>query len=178
VSVYLATDLKAGLLDLSLSFVAEIIAFIAMILVLARWVYPRVMAAAEARQRALAEQLMAAEKAREQSEQRLREAEAKLDEARRQASDIVEGANRMARQLSADARARAEEEARRIAENARKEIVAERDRALDSVRSEVADLVVAATEKVVGESLDGERHHRLIEKAIAEVGSANGRSGS
>ena len=60
--MYLATDLKAGLLDLSLSFVAEIIAFIAMILVLARWVYPRVMAAAEARQRAVAEQLMAAEK--------------------------------------------------------------------------------------------------------------------
>src|SRR5439155_1048671 len=97
VSVYRATDIKAGLLDLSLSFVAEIIAFIAMILVLARWVYPRVMAAAEARQRAVAEQLMAAEKAREQSEQRLREAEAKLDEARRQASDIIEGANRMAR---------------------------------------------------------------------------------
>ena len=56
--------------------------------------------------------------------------------------------------------------------------VAERDRALDSVRSEVAELVVAATEKVVGESLDADRHHRLIEKAIAEVGSADGRGRS
>jgi F-type H+-transporting ATPase subunit b len=175
VTVYLAT---ASLLDLSLSFVAEIIAFIAMILILARWVYPRVMAAAEARQRAVAEQLAAAEKAREQSEARLKDAERKLQEARGQASEIIEGANRTARQLSAEARARAEEEARRIAENARKEIVAERDRALDSVRSQVAELVVAATEKVVGEALDGERHHRLIEKAIAEVGSADGASGS
>ena len=177
-TVYLAADLKAGLLDLSLSFLAEIIAFIVMILVLARWVYPRVIAAAEARQRAVAEQLAAAEKAREEAEQRLKDAAAKLEEARGHASEIIEGANRTARQLSADARTRAEEDARRIAENARKEIVAERDRALDSVRSEVADLVVAATEKVVGEALDGERHHRLIEKAIAEVGSANGRSGS
>jgi len=171
-TVYLAA---AGLLDLSLSFVAEIIAFIAMILVLARWVYPRVMEAAEGRQRAVAEQLTAAEKAREEALQRLKDAEAKLQEARGQASSIIEGANRTAQQLSADARARADEDARRIVENARKEIVAERDRALDSVRSEVAELVVAATEKVVGEALDDKRHHRLIEEAIAEVGGANGR---
>ena len=35
----------AGLLDLSLSFVVEIIAFVLMILILGRWVYPRVMEA-------------------------------------------------------------------------------------------------------------------------------------
>ena len=173
-----ASPPTASLLDLSLSFVAEIIAFIAMVLILARWVYPKVMEAAEARQRAVAEQLAAAERAREQSEERLKEAEAKLQEARGQASGIIEGANRTAQQLSTEARARAEDEARRIAENARKDIVAERDRALDSVRSEVAELVVAATEKVVGESLDADRHHRLIEKAIAEVGSADGRGRS
>jgi F-type H+-transporting ATPase subunit b len=174
-TVYLAT---AGLLDLSLSFVAEVIAFIAMILILARWVYPRVMEAAEARQRAVAEQLTAAEHARRDAEQRLKEAEAKLQEARGQASSIIEGAHKSAQQLSADARERAAEEARHIAESARKEIQAERDKALDSVRSEVADLVVAATERVVGETLDGERHRRLIDKAIEEVGSAGGRSGS
>jgi F-type H+-transporting ATPase subunit b len=171
-TVYLAT---AGLLDLSLSFIAEIIAFIVMILILARWVYPRVLAAAEARQRAVAEQLLAAERSREEAEQRLRDAEAQLREARGQASGILEGANKSAQQLSAEARSRADEDARRISDNARKEIVAERDRALDSVRAEVADLVVAATEKVVGQTLDGERHRRLIDDAIAEVGNADGR---
>lgn len=170
--MYLAT---AGLLDLSLSFIAEIIAFIVMILILARWVYPRVLAAAEARQRAVAEQLLAAERSREEAEQRLRDAEAQLREARGQASGILEGANKSAQQLSAEARSRADEDARRISDNARKEIVAERDRALDSVRAEVADLVVAATEKVVGQTLDGERHRRLIDDAIAEVGNADGR---
>jgi len=173
--VYLTS---AGLLDLSLSFLVEIVAFIVMVLILARWVYPRVMAAAEARQLAVAEQLSAAEKAREEAERRLRDAEAQLREARSQASGIIEGANKTAEQLSADARRRAEEEGKRIADNARKEIVAERDRALDSVRAEVADLVVAATEKVVGEALDGDRHRRLIDRAIEEVGSAGGRSGS
>src|SRR5207237_1862496 len=123
-------------------------------------------------------QLAAAEKAREEAQQRLKDAEAKLQEARGQASSIIERADRTARQLSTEARARAEEEARRIAESARKEIEAERDRAIDSDRGEVAELVVAATEKVVGEALDGDRHRRLIDKAIEEVGSAGGRSGS
>ena len=112
---------SAGLLDLSLSFMVEIVAFIVMVLILARWVYPRVMAAAEARQLAVAEQLSAAEKAREEAERRLRDAEAQLREARSQASGIIEGANKTAEQLSADARRRAEEEGKRIADNARKD---------------------------------------------------------
>lgn len=160
---------EAGILDLSLSFVAEVIAFIAMILILGRWVYPRVMAAAEARQRQIAEQLAAAERAREAAEQRLRDAEARIQEARQQAAEIIEGAGRSGEQFRAGLRARAEEEARRITESAMRDIEAERQKAIDSVRAQVADLVVVATEKVVGETLDDQRHRKLIADAIAQV---------
>ncbi|HLH71276.1 MAG TPA: F0F1 ATP synthase subunit B [Candidatus Dormibacteraeota bacterium] len=173
--LYLA---EAGLLDLSLSFVAELIAFVVMIAILAKWAYGPVMRAAEARQRRIAEQLAAAEQARREAEERLKEAEARIQEARGQAAQIIEGASRSGEQLRAELRARADEEARRMTESARREIEAERQRAIDSVRGEIADLVVAATEKVVGETLDEQRHRRLIERAIAEVGKveANGRS--
>ena len=167
-TVFLA---EAGLLDLSLSFLVEIVAFLAMIAILARWVYPRVIAAAEGRQRQIAGQLEAAERARKEAEQRLKDAEAELQKARAQSAEIIEGANRLAEQLRADGRAKAEEDARRIVENARREIEAERQKALDSVRAEVADLVVAATERVIGESLDITRQRQLIERAISEVTS-------
>jgi F-type H+-transporting ATPase subunit b len=167
-TLYLAT---AGLLDLSLSFLAEVIAFIVMIAILARWVYPRVLAAAEARQRQVAQELAAAQRAREEAEQRLKDADAKLQEARAQASEVIEGASRLAEQLRADGRARAEEEAKRVIESARRDIEAEREKALDSVRAQVADLVVAAAERVVGESLDLTRQRQLIERAIQEVTS-------
>ena len=171
--MYLADS--AGLLDLSASFFAEVIAFVVMIVVLGRWVYPRVIAAAEARQRQIAEQLAAAERSRQEAEGRLKDAEAKLQEARGQAAEIIEGAGRSGEQLRADLRARADEDAKRVTESARREIEAERQRAIDAVRGEVADLVVAATEKVVGETLDDQRHRRLIEQAIAQVGdSADG----
>ena len=71
-------------------------------------------------------------------------------------------------------RQKAEEEAKRIAESARKEIEAERDRAIQSVRGEVANLVVNATEKVIGETLDLNKHKQLIDRAIAEVASGDG----
>jgi F-type H+-transporting ATPase subunit b len=163
----------AGLLDLTASFIAEVIAFILMILILGRYVYPRVMAAAEARQRQIAEQLAQAERARQEAETRLSDVDVKLQEARRQAAEIVEGAGRSAEQLRLEVRARAEEEARRIVENARRDIEAERRKAIDSVRGQVADLVVAATERVVGETLDERRHRALIERAIAQVGEGS-----
>jgi len=163
----------AGLLDLSLSFVVEVIAFVFMILVLGRWVYPRVMDAAEGRQRQISEQLAAAERARQEAEQRLADAQASLDESRTRAAEIIEAANRSGEQLRGDLRTRAQEEAQRIVDGAVRDIEAERRKAIDSVRGQVADLVVAATEKVVGETLDDQRHRTLIERAIAQVGEGS-----
>lgn len=168
-SLFLAAE--ASLLDLTGSFVAEVIAFVAMILIFGRWAYPVVMRVAEERQRQIGEQLEAAQKARQEAEARLKDAEASLQEARGRAAEILEGAGRSGEQLRAELRTRADEEARRITENARRDIEAERQKAIDSVRGEVADLVVSATEKVVGETLDDQRHRALIERAIAQVGT-------
>jgi F-type H+-transporting ATPase subunit b len=174
--MYLA-DVSAGLLDLSASFLAEVIAFLAMILILGKWVYPWVMLRAEERQQAISAELEAAERSRQDAEERLKQAEAQLQAARGQAAVLIEGAGRSAEQLRAEMQSRAREEARQIAESAKRDIEAERLRAIDSVRGEVADLVVAATEKVVGESLDDQRHRRLIADAINQVGAAVGKDG-
>jgi F-type H+-transporting ATPase subunit b len=87
---------------------------------------------------------------------------------------VVDAAGKSAEQLRQEMRAKAEEEAKRLAESARKEIEAERERAIQSVRNEVAGLVVEATEKVIGETLDGPKHRQLIERAIQEVASGDG----
>src|SRR5260370_39541109 len=105
-----------------------------MILILGRWVYPRVMAAAEGRQRQIGEQLAAAERARQEAEQRLKDAEARLRDARNQAAEIIENGNRSGEQLRTELRARAQEDARRIVENAQRDSEAERQKAIDSVR--------------------------------------------
>jgi F-type H+-transporting ATPase subunit b len=155
--------------------IVEVITFLVMLAILARWVYPEVVRLAEARQRAIAEQLRGAEKARADAEAQLKEAQAKLEDARRTAQQVIDAANKSGLQARQDLKDKAEEEARRIAESARKEIEAEREKAIQSVRTEVASLVVDATEKVIGETLDEPKHRRLIEKAIQEVASGDGR---
>jgi F-type H+-transporting ATPase subunit b len=168
--MYLA---DAGLLTINATFWIELVAFVLMIGVLARYVYPRVIEAAEARQRSIAAELEGAEKSRAEAETRLKEAEASLDEARKTAQTMIEGATRSAEQLRQELKQKAEDDAKRLLEAARKEIVAERDQAIQSVRNEVAGLVISATEKVIGETLDAAKHKQLIERAIAEVASVD-----
>jgi F-type H+-transporting ATPase subunit b len=165
----------AGVIEINGTVIVELITFIVMLGVLARYVYPEIVKLAEARQRAVAEQLKEAEQARASAEERLKEAEARLNDARKTAQSVIEAASKSAEQLRLEMRQKAEEESKRTIEAARKEIEAERDQAVRAVRSEVAGLVVSATEKVIGETLDDQKHRQLIDKAIQEVASGNGR---
>jgi F-type H+-transporting ATPase subunit b len=164
----------AGVIQINGTVIVELITFVVMLAVLARYVYPEIVKLAEARQRTIAEQLKEAEQARTEAEQRLKEAEAKLDDARKTAQTVIDAATKSGEQLRQDLKQKAEEESKRTVEAARKEIEAERERAIQSVRNEVATLVVAATEKVIGETLDDEKHRRLIDKAIEEVNAGRG----
>ena len=170
--MYLAGE--AGVITINGTVIVELITFLIMLAILARYVYPRIVTLAEARQRQIAEQLKDAEEARGAAEQRLKEAEEKLNDARKTAQGVIDAAAKSAEQLRQEMRQKAEEESKRTVEAARKEIEAERDQAVRSVRSEVANLVVAATEKVIGETLDDAKHRQLIDKAIKEVASGNG----
>src|SRR5487761_483276 len=182
--MHAALFLDAGPLTINGTFIVEVVAFVLMLLFLSRVplpflgipkpVFPWIISIAEARQRAITEQLEAAGKARADSEARLKEAEAQLAEARKTAQAVIEGATKSAEQLRQELKQKAEDESKRTIEAARKEIEAERERAVQSVRSEVANLVVAATEKVIGETLDDSKHRQLIDKAIHEVAGGNG----
>lgn len=164
----------AGVIQIDGTVIVELITFLVMLAILARYVYPEIVRFAEARQRVVAEQLKEAEQSRADAEERLKEAEAKLADARKTAQNVLDAANKSGEQLRQELRQKAEEESRRTVDAARKEIEAERDEAVRSVRREVAELVVAATEKVIGETLDDDKQRKLIHKAIEEVSSGRG----
>lgn len=147
----------AGVIEINGTVIVELITFLVMMAILARWVYPEVVRLAEARQKAVAEQLKEAEKSRSAAESSLKEAEAKLADARRTAQNVIDAANKSGEQLRQELKAKAE-----------------RLKAVQSVRSEVANLVVSATEKVIGETLDANKHKQLIDRAIQEVASGDG----
>jgi len=171
--MYLAGE--AGVIDINGTVIVELITFLIMLAILARFVFPIIVRLAEERQRLVAEQLSEAEKARAEAEAKLKDAQAKLDDARKTAQGVIDAAGKSAEQLRAEMKDKAEAEAKRIADAAAKQIEVERDKAIQAVRGEVADLVVEATQKVLGEAIDSQTHRKLIDKAIAEVASGNGR---
>ncbi len=164
----------AGVVSIDGTVIVELITFLVMLAILSRYVYPEVVKYAEARQRLIAQQLKEAEQARKDAEAHLQEAEAKVNEARRTAQSLIDAANKSAEQVRQELKQKAEDEARRIRESTLKEIEAERMKAIQSVRGEMAGLVVAATEKVIGETLDLAKHKQLIDRAIQEVASGDG----
>ncbi len=181
-----AVFLDAGPLTINGTFIVETVGFLLMLLFLAKVplpflgipkpVFPWIIDIAEARQREITAKLEDAERARAEAGARLKEADAKLVEARRTADTVIEGANRSGEQLRRELRDKAEAEYQRILANAQKDIEAERERALQSARNEVAGMVVVATQKVIGETLDEHKHRQLIERAIEEIASGDGRS--
>src|SRR5437764_1021255 len=157
-------DGSASIIAINGTWILEVFAFLVMLGILYKWVYPPIAAAAERRQKNIADQLAEAEKRNHEAEERLKQAEARLNDARAQAHEVIAGAARSGDQLREELKARGEEEARRQVEKAVKEIEAARQQAVQSVRAEVAELVITVTEKVVGQAIDARGHRRLLEK--------------
>jgi F-type H+-transporting ATPase subunit b len=170
--MYLA---EANIITINATLLIEVVAFLLMLWLLGKYVYPRIDAMATARQKAISEALESAEKQRQEAQQQLEQAQAKLEDARKQAQEVIAGAKRSAEQVREELKAKGEEEAKRMLESARRDIEAARQQAVESLRGEVADMVIEATRKVVGEALDPAAHRKLIDQAIEEVG-AGGRS--
>ncbi len=159
----------ASLLEINTTFVVEIIAFVVMLAVLARWVYPRIIAAAEERQNKIEAGVRAAEEAERRLASVQEQVEQTLNEAREQAREIIARAHRDAVVEAEDVRVRARGEAEALLQRAAAEIGAERDRAINELRNEVSTLVVTVAGRVIGEALDPKAHQRLIDDALAKV---------
>ena len=70
---FLASTGTAGVIEINGTVIVELLTFLLMLAVLARFVYPEVVKVAEARQRAVAEQLRLAEQAKADAEARLKQ---------------------------------------------------------------------------------------------------------
>ena len=168
-----AASPPAGLLTPNGTFVAELIAFILMILILGRYAYPRIIAAATDREKKIEAGLRAAQEAEERLAKVQVQVEQTLDEARTQAREILTRAHQAATADAAEVLAKARADAEALIERARSEIAGERDRAIQELRAEVANLVVEVTQRLLGEEIDAKKHQRLIDESLQKVGSTS-----
>lgn len=177
-TILAATEGGAGAADEGGSFLVEpgiglmvwtLVIFGTAMAVLYKLAFPAIAEALDKRQKTIEDALASAATTKAESEALLDEYRERLKEARSQADEIVASARKAGDEVarsSAEAGAAKRDE---LVEQAKKDIEGETRRAIQEIRSEVADLTVAATEKVTRKTLNAEDQKRLVEEALGEL---------
>ena len=147
------------------------IAFAILFVFMAKWALPRMNQMLEARRDRIQGDLERAEQAKQQADKLLQDYREQLSEARDEANRIIEEGRKTAESMQKDLRGKAEEEAQATVARAQEEIRAERDRVFQELKTQIGELSVELAGRVVGQSLDKDRHMKLVEEYIAELGS-------
>ncbi len=148
-------------------FLSQIISFLIVLFIVSRFT-PRILNALDERARKIQEGLEAAERARQEAQQAQANMQVQLESALKEGQAIIEQASRAAEQVRQEILAEAHKESEAMLARARAEFQLERDKALQELRSQFADLTIVAAEKVINESLDKDRHERLIQNVLEE----------
>jgi F-type H+-transporting ATPase subunit b len=149
----------------------QVFNFLIVFLVLRAWVFIPIMGLLERRRKAIAQGLEDARIAAEARANAEKEATEIVAQAQSEGAQKVREATERADVAGSEVLAKAEADAAKIRADASVEAAQERDRLLSDVRGQVAALAIAATQKLVGESLDEKRQHALIDEFFSGVKS-------
>jgi F-type H+-transporting ATPase subunit b len=147
------------------------IAFLILLFVMYRTVFPSVNKALADRRANIEGKLEQAERERSEADQLLEQYRRRLRDAEDETQRILDEARANAERVRRDLLARAETDAGRELDRARQAIRAERDQAIRQLRNEVGTLAVELATRVVGDSLDRDRQLRLVDEYIDELGN-------
>ncbi len=157
-------------LDLGL-FVAQLVNFALVLLILWRLAWKPLLSVMESRRQEIARGLEHAEQAKAELAAANAERDNLVKEARREARIVIDASKVDAERERVEAAAALKAELDGQLTESRNVLERERNAMLSSVKSEIADLVVAATEKVSGQTVQGKTQEQLVRDAIAEIES-------
>jgi len=149
-------------MNINLTMFAQAATFAIFIWFTAKFVWPHLSRAIDARQKHIAEGLAAAERGKLDLEQAAVKTADMLREARQQAQEILAQAERRAVQMIEEAKNAASEEGARLVTGAKAEIDQEVSRARETLRTQVALLAVAGAEQILRREVDAKVHADLL----------------
>lgn len=149
--------------------VLQSVAFLILLFVLAKWVFPSLNAMLDRREKAIAESLQAAAEAEKNATNSQHEVEKLLKKARGEADEIIATAKVEATSLVDTAEKKSRERAERIVKDAEVELRNDIEKARTMLKKETIELVAAATEKVLGNAVTAGVDEKMIKSAVAEA---------
>ena len=148
--------------------VVFIINFIVLFVLLRLFLYKPVMKMLDERAQRTKEGMELAEATKKEYEQAKGEVQKQIEKGRQEAQAIIAQAMQVGERLKEESRQEAAKQAQTIIDRTRSELEAERDKIVGDLRREFVDISIAAAEKVIKETLDKEKHRKLIEETLRE----------
>jgi F-type H+-transporting ATPase subunit b len=149
--------------------VSQIVNFTLLAVLLYLVAYKPIMRMLDDRSARIKKGLEDAEQASKRAAEMEQEFEQRMVTARKEGQEIIAQATQMSEKTRQDILDKAREEASAIVERAKEDIARERELAMAELREQLADLSLAISEKVIGESLDERRQRELIADFLKET---------
>lgn len=148
--------------------IAQLVAFLILLAVLQRFAYPVLIKTLTERQKRIEEGVQNAAKASQDLKNAEKRVEAMLNEARSESQKVIASATHAAERLKADIEQQAQQRGREIEQQAAKRIEQQISQAKAELRAHVADLSIAAAERVIGQSVDSATNRRLVDEFVSQ----------
>jgi F-type H+-transporting ATPase subunit b len=148
--------------------VVFLINFIILLVLLRLFLYNPIMKVLDERTKRTKEAMELAEATKKEYETAKETIQSQIDKGRQEAQTIIAQAMQVGERLKEESKQQAAKQAQAMLDRARSELGAERDKIVGELRREFVDLAISAAEKVIKETLDKEKHRKLIEETLRE----------
>ncbi len=150
-------------------FISQLVNFVLLMFILRAFLYKPILGMLEQRRARIAQSMKEVERASVAAREAEQEKAKVLEAARREAQEIRAQATRDTEKIAQDIRARAEQEATDIRMKSQADAKAQVEAALSDANKQIADLAIAATEKLLGRELSNKgEQQRLVEEFLAQ----------
>lgn len=157
------------MVELNGTLLAQIVNFLILVAILAKFAYKPLMQGLAERQQKIADNIDTAERDRKEAEELKLEYKQQLVDVRAKAQAIVEKAEKLAEENKEEILKTARAERDRILNNVQEEVARERELALARLRGEVVALSMAAATKIVKENMDTEINAKMVSDFIEKL---------
>lgn len=160
------------MLTLNLDIIWTFVNILVLFFLLKKFLFTPVTKMIEKRTAMIQDQLSAAKTAMNDAEKKKSDCAALLGGANAEADKIIKEAKARADRVYQTRLEQAEQDAKALLASAEKQIAKEKEQSMQKAKDEVADLVLAAAEKLTERSLDGAYDQSLLDELIREAGAA------
>lgn len=163
---------EGGLATLGINgniFIAQLVNFLIVLLVLWKFAYKPLVKMLDARSERIEKSMKDAEHVEKRVAALEDERKAVIAEARAESAKLMEMARTDAESMKADTIEKAKREVERVVVHGKAQLKAEQETMMREARKELADIAVAAARRILAEGVDEKKAHSLAEEVIRKM---------